>query len=133
MSINFSQEDFEKVVADAIDSFPDKFLRLMETGNLSISIEDEPTQDQREALKNPNGEIFGMRTGSPPLSSFSPIACWPNFIFIFKLATEKRCDTKEQLQDFVKGIIMHEVGHFFGMTEAQLAAIGELSNISKRE
>ena len=132
MPIKMSEEDFEQTLVRAIDSLPDNVQRLMESGNLSISYADEPTEDQRASLKNKNAEVFGMHTGAPRQSSFSPIGSWPSFIYIFKLAVENRCSTVEQIQDFVRGILMHEIGHFFGMTEAQLSAIGQLSNAGEK-
>jgi len=132
MPIKLTEKDFEQTIVKAIDSLPEGILRLMESGNLSISYANEPTEDQRADLKNKDGDILGMHTGAPKQSSLGPIGSWPSFIYIFQLAVEKRCDTVEQVQDFVRGILLHEIGHFFGMTEAQLTEIGQLSSVGEK-
>ena len=126
--ITLTTEQFDQLVSDAVDSFPDEFIKTMNSSNLSITTQDNPTEEQKKACNlGEKALLFGMHTGTAltKRSVFNMIN-WPCFVILFKAPIETMCTTEEEVKIFAKGVVLHEVGHFFGMTEEQLTAIGKL-------
>ena len=44
----------------------------------------------------------------------------PDRITLFKVPIERTCRTEEEIEAEVRLTVLHEVGHFFGLEEAQL-------------
>ena len=48
----------------------------------------------------------------------------PDVIFLFQHDLEDACDSEEQLADEVRITLLHEIGHYFGLDEDELAELG---------
>ena len=112
---------FEQLVAEAIDGLPDKFQRRME--NVSISVEDRPSKEilKKQGIKSPN-ILLGLYQGIPLKSRgvyYSNVL--PDMITIYKEPIEMLCSNEDRIKERVKEVVMHELGHHFGMTEEELA------------
>jgi len=44
----------------------------------------------------------------------------PDRITLFKTSIERACRTEEEIETEVRLTVLHEVGHFFGLEEAQM-------------
>jgi predicted Zn-dependent protease with MMP-like domain len=48
----------------------------------------------------------------------------PDVIYIFQEDVELVSDSREQLIEEVRTTVLHEIGHYFGMSEEDLDALG---------
>jgi len=118
-----TEEEFEELVTEAISTLPEKFRERME--NIAIVIEDLPSQELLREMKirSPYG-LLGLYRGVP----YSRRGIWyknvlPDKIIIFKKPIEIRCKNKEDIKESVRKVVIHEIGHYFGLGEADLRKI----------
>lgn len=109
-----SDESFEEMIDDALDTIPDEFARNMH--NMVILARDY----------NPdNPTLLGLFEGVPlPEQHSNHTGFLPDAVFIYKNALEAICVDEEQLRHEVKVTVLHEVGHYFGLEEHELHALG---------
>jgi len=105
-------KEFEKYVEAALKDIPQKFRDLME----NITIEVEPdclTFDKSHYL------ILGQYQGVA-LPKRGPVyqGVVPDKIIIYKKAFDNY--PPEKLPELIKNVLLHEIGHYFGMTEEEL-------------
>lgn len=115
-----SDEEFEKIVRDAIDEIPPKYGAHIK--NLAFVVEDEPSAEQRKKLKLHDGmSLFGLYEGVPLTARGAGYnLVLPDKITIFKNPTESACNTLEQLEVQVRHTIWHEVAHYYGLNHDQI-------------
>jgi predicted Zn-dependent protease with MMP-like domain len=114
------QRQFERMVRKAVDTLPPAIHSLMV--NVDIVVEDEPTDEQRGLEED---GPFGLYEGIPlteRTSSYGLIL--PDKITIFRGPLERATETPSELFAEVRATVIHEVAHHFGMSEAQIAALG---------
>jgi predicted Zn-dependent protease with MMP-like domain len=121
MSIDATPEEFERLVADALDSIPAELGVQME--NVAVVVEDWPRPDQ---LAGRRGTLLGLYEGIPltrrgPMSYAGAV---PDRITIFRGPLCARATDSVTLARDVRVTVLHEVGHYFGMTDARLRELG---------
>jgi predicted Zn-dependent protease with MMP-like domain len=111
--IEVAPEEFEEMVATALDGLPAEFGRLMR--NIAVVVEHDP---------GPPG-LLGLYEGVPLTSRTTQYAgVLPDRITIYRLAICAVCDTEEQVADEVRRTVVHEVGHYFGIDDDRLHELG---------
>ena len=118
-----SEEEFEGLVAEAINSLPENFKEKME--NIAIAIEDLPSHELliEMKIKSPYG-LLGLYRGVPyPRRGIWYRNVLPDKIIIFKKSIEVRCRNREDIKESVRRVVIHEIGHYFGLNEADLRKI----------
>jgi predicted Zn-dependent protease with MMP-like domain len=118
-----SEEEFEGLVAEAISSLPENFKEKME--NIAIAIEDLPSQELliEMKIKSPYS-LLGLYRGVPyPRRGIWYRNVLPDKIIIFKKPIEVRCRNREDIKESVRRVVIHEIGHYFGLNEADLRRI----------
>ena len=101
--------DFEKLVEDALAQVPPRFRRHMR--NIVVVVEDEP----------PRPGLLGLYQGYPLTArSVSMPISQPDRITIYQGPHERAARTPQALRDLVAETVFHEIGHYFGMDEAQV-------------
>jgi len=118
-----TEEEFEELVTEAISGLPEKFKEKME--NIVVVIESLPSQAllREMKIKSPYG-LLGLYRGVP----YTRRGIWyrnvmPDKIIIFKKPIEVRCRNKEDIKESVRRVVVHEIGHYFGLGEADLRKI----------
>ena len=118
-----TEEEFEELVTEAISTLPEKFRERME--NIVVVVESLPSQDllREMKIKSPYG-LLGLYRGVP----YTRRGIWyrnvmPDKIIIFKKPIEVRCKNKEEIKESVRRVVIHEIGHYFGLGEADLRKI----------
>lgn len=124
-----TQEEFEGAVADAIDSIPDDLFEALD--NVVFMVEDEPNEQQEgceEGTYAPGGsDLLGIYDGLNLLqrgNGYGSVSDYPDTITIFKGPHERLEGGREEILEEVRKTVIHEVGHYFGMTEEQVAEMG---------
>jgi len=98
--------EFEKLVAEAVDSLPENIKSAMK--NIAIVIEDGP------AKRN----LLGLYEGIPENQwGKSDAIRLPDKITIFKLLIEEEARTPEEIKELVRVVVWHEIAHYFGFDE----------------
>ena len=115
-----TNEEFEKLVGEGIDSIGEKFLSRLK--NVEIVIEDDPTPAQVEKLKLHNAVLFGLYEGIPLTKRQGYGQVLPDKITIFKNSIERVYSRPEDIREAVKNTVWHEIAHHFGMDEEQVRA-----------
>ena len=128
-----TDERFEAMVEDAIDSIPDRFFDELE--NVVFAVEDEPSEDQLAGADEDNSvregdELLGLYDGTPMTErdSYYGTGELPDVITIFK-GPHERCfgdgpDAEAAIAEEVRRTVIHEVGHYFGNDDETLEAMG---------
>jgi len=113
-----TQEQFEELVRQGIDSIDPKFLAKLK--NVEIVVEDDPTPFQLEKLKLRGALLFGLYEGVPLTKRESYGQVLPDKITIFKNPIEQVYSNPEDIKKAVKNTVWHEIAHHFGMDERQV-------------
>ena len=109
-TIGLSRRRFERLVAKALVGLPEEFQSRLE--NVAIIVEDEPPEEMPDTL--------GLYEGVPLTERSLDDISLPDQITLFKRPIERACRTEEEIETEVRLTILHEVGHFFGLDEAQM-------------
>jgi len=118
-------KEFEELVAAALDNLPEQFARAMD--NVELVVEIWPTgQDLVDGGVRGHGTLFGLYRGIPKTKRGTYHSVLPDKIIIFAgpivaVYGENPEDVKAQ----VRNTVLHEIGHHFGMTDAQIRAAGK--------
>ena len=113
--LDVSPEEFEVVVAEALDEVPVELTRLMD--NVAVFVEDEPPAD--------NPHLLGWYQGTPlTRRDWSYGGVLPDRIVIFRMPLLRMCTSIDQLVEEVHVTVVHEIAHHFGIGEARLHELG---------
>jgi len=110
------RENFVKVVEEALDSLPKEFRSRIR--NLAVLVEDVPPSPQPGL---PKKLLLGLFHGVP--TTKKSIFNWPtgpDYIVLYQKNIEAVCSSESEVRDQIRRTVMHELGHYFGMTEEQL-------------
>jgi predicted Zn-dependent protease with MMP-like domain len=121
-----TREEFRGLVEEAIDTIPERFAR--EVKNLAIVIEDEPSADMLEELEMDPDEdtLLGLYQGTPLTERGQYGNTLPDRITLFQRSIEEDCDGEEdEIIVAIGETLIHELGHYFGMSEEQIMDIEE--------
>ena len=120
-----TRSEFRHLVADALDSLPPEFLARME--NVAVMVEDVPReQRERERKPAPRSErprrlLLGVFAGTPATNrSVFALPDGPARIVLYQKNIEAVCHSDAEIRRQVRLTVIHEVGHYFGMSEEQL-------------
>ena len=113
-----TDEEFEQLVKEGIDSIDERFLAMLK--NVEIVIEENPTSSQIQKLKLRGAFLFGLYEGIPLTKRESYGQVLPDKITIFKNQIEKFYSNPEDIKKAVKNTVWHEIAHHFGMDEYQV-------------
>jgi len=124
------RERFTELVADALDSLPTEFRRRMK--NVAVLVEDVPAEQRqrerelRDSAPRPRGMqnqplILGHFIGTPATErSVFAVPGGPDRVILYQKNIEAVCRDEREIRQQVRLTLIHEVGHYFGMSEEQL-------------
>ena len=119
------REKFESLVADALASIPRRFREAMK--NIAIVVEDDPSRELlREMGILPPGTLLGLYSGTPLTErGWDYGNRLPDRILIFQRPHERQARDEHDLVVAIAETLIHEIGHYFGMSEEQIEEIEE--------
>jgi predicted Zn-dependent protease with MMP-like domain len=107
---------FEKLVEEALEQLPGAFRAKL--ANIAIIVEDLPPKEPgREGL------LLGLFHGVPRTERSFFQSTPPDRIFLYQKNIEAICSTDEQVRKEVRSTLLHELGHYFGLTEDELRGV----------
>jgi len=126
------EEDFEKLIDQALKELPEKIFREME--NVAITVEKRPSSEQlRETGIRSGGLLLGLYQGIPKTK-------WgrgfggnlPDKITIFQEPIEILAGSEDRVLEILKNTIFHEIAHHFGFDEKSIREL-ERKRTSKQK
>jgi predicted Zn-dependent protease with MMP-like domain len=120
-----NRDAFENRVADALRSIPRRFRDAMH--NIAVVVEDEPSMELlREMEIEPPDTLLGLYQGTPLTERGWDFGNrLPDRILIFQGPHERDADDEDDLVVSIGETLIHEIGHYFGMSEEQIEEIEE--------
>ena len=120
-----TREQFERLVEQALREIPQRFREAMH--NVAVVVEREPSPDLLEELEIPPGDtLLGLYQGTPLTErSWGHGNSLPDRISIYQGPIEDACDDEDEIRDCIAETVIHEFGHYFGMSEEQIEEIEE--------
>lgn len=116
---------FERLVADALAEIPRRFREAMK--NIAIVVEDEPSPDLLEDMEiEPPDTLLGLYQGTPLTDrAWDYGNTLPDRILIFQGPHERESDDEDDLVTAIGETLIHEIGHYFGLSEDEIEEIEE--------
>jgi predicted Zn-dependent protease with MMP-like domain len=116
---------FERHVAEALASIPRRFRDAMH--NIAIVVEDEPSPELLDEMEiEPPDTLLGLYQGTPLTERTSGYGnTLPDRVLIFQGPHERESDDEDDLIVCIAETLIHEIGHYFGMSEEQIEEIEE--------
>jgi predicted Zn-dependent protease with MMP-like domain len=116
---------FEQFVAEAVRTIPRRFRQQLQ--NLAIIVEDEPDDDLLDEMEiEPPDTLFGLYQGTPLTERrWDHGNALPDRIVLYQGPIEDACESDDEIVATIGETLIHEVGHYFGMTEEELEQIEE--------
>lgn len=121
MTFRVSREVFEGLVERALERLPGEYKKYFT--NITVIVEDYPNKIDAERAGHRNGLLLGLFSGVPYPSKggfFNIPHPLPDRIILYQKNIEKICSTEEELIEQVRKTLIHEVGHYFGLSEEDL-------------
>lgn len=124
MAYQVSKARFAELVQQAVAELPEPFAGFLE--EVPIEIKDRPSAKLLKDLGMDEDELLlGLYHGVSLMDrSVEQSGRMPDFITIFQEDVEEVSDSEGDLVREVRTTVLHEIGHFFGMNEADLDELG---------
>jgi predicted Zn-dependent protease with MMP-like domain len=119
-----SLAEFEEMADAAFKRLPDRFREMC--GDLVIRIEDFPADDVLEQMKiESEFELLGLYHGVDlARQSVLDVTAMPEMVFLYRRPIlDYWSEHEETLGDIVTHVLVHEIGHHFGLSDADMEAI----------
>jgi len=104
---------FETLVAQALDGLPRTFRDKLT--NVAIIVEDLPPKEAES-----EGLLLGLFHGIPRTEKSVFSSSPPDRIFLYQRNIEAVCTTEAEVYRQIRATLLHEVGHYFGLSEDEL-------------
>ena len=119
------REEFRTLVDQALASIPDNFREAMQ--NIAIVVEDEPTLALlREMDIEPPDTLLGLYQGTPLTErQWAHGNALPDKITLFQGPIEEASDDRDDVVVAIAETLIHEIGHYFGLSEEEIEDIEE--------
>jgi predicted Zn-dependent protease with MMP-like domain len=116
---------FEALVAEAIKTIPRRFRDHMR--NVAVIVEDEPDAELLADMEiEPPDTLLGLYQGTPLTErSWDYANQLPDRVVLFQGPIEDASDGEDDMVVAIGETLIHEVGHYFGLSEEELEEIEE--------
>ena len=115
LMVEVSREEFEELVAEALDLIPPELTNLLD--NVVVVVEDDAPED--------DPELLGLYSGIPLTERGGWYAgALPDQITIFRNPILAICETREDVVEEVEITVVHEIAHHFGIDDDRLHELG---------
>ena len=117
-----SLNEFERLVAEALRELPASFRSVVESENVVIAIEDEPTDEDYELTGTPEDEdLFGIFRGPMRTEmSWDMLPTLPPQAVVFRGPILRNTSSNREAVKEIKDTLVHELGHYFGLEDDEM-------------
>jgi len=123
--MKLNRKEFEEAVVSALRRLPKSIKKKMK--NVDVVVENRASQDliSEMGLRSPS-KLLGLYQGVPlDRRGFYYGNVLPDKITLFQNSIESICKTKEEVAEKIKDVVIHEVGHHFGLSDERLREMEE--------
>jgi len=123
--MKLTPKEFEELVVSALQRLPKFLKKKME--NVDVVIEDWASGEvlSEMELQSPY-QLLGLYQGVPfQRRGFYYGNVLPDKITLYRLPIESICKTREEIEEKVREVVIHEVGHYFGLDDERLRELEE--------
>ncbi len=116
--------DFEVLAQAAVERLPDLFRNHLRS--VLLRIEDFPDADVIAEMElESEWDLLGLYQGRHVgMMGDEPSGALPDMIFLYRRPLlEEWCDGEDSLEALVTHVLVHEVGHHFGLSDEAMEAI----------
>lgn len=117
-------EDISRLAEEAHASLPAQISQF--ASNVIIKVEDFPSDEiiEEMELETPF-DILGLYHGVDlPRRSILDIGRLPDIVYLYRRPIlDFWCDSGERLSDIVRHVLIHEIGHHFGLSDDDMERI----------
>jgi predicted Zn-dependent protease with MMP-like domain len=116
--------DIDALAADAYARLPENFRNLC--NDLVIRVDDFPTEDVLEAMNcESEFDLLGLFQGvGLPFQSQEQSGQLPNMVWLYRRPIlDYWAEHEEALGTIVTHVLVHEIGHHFGLSDEDMQAI----------
>jgi predicted Zn-dependent protease with MMP-like domain len=121
-----SLAEFEEIAAEAFRRLPEHFRAKCE--GVVIRVEDFPTDEVLDAMRLPSElDLLGLFQGvGLPFQSESAPQQMPNMVWLYRVPILLYwAEHDETLGHIITHVLVHEIGHHFGLSDDDMMAIEE--------
>lgn len=111
---------FERLVAEVIETLPSPFVEKL--ANVAIVVSDAPSSAEARAVGvAPDSDLLGLYQGTPYGERGTGYHLVPpDRITIYRRPILAVCRTEAEVREEIRTTVLHEVGHYFGLSDAEL-------------
>lgn len=116
---------FEELVADAVRTIPRRFRQHMR--NIAVVVEDEPDAALLDDMGiEPPDTLLGLYHGTPLTErSWDHGNTLPDRVVLYQFPIEEASEDDDDVVVAIGETLIHEIGHYFGLSEEELEDIEE--------
>lgn len=120
-----NRDEFRALVDEALLGIPEEFRDAMK--NIAIVVEDEPSpRALAEVDLGPDDTLLGLYEGTPLTErQWAHGNVLPDKITLFQNPIEDSSEDREDTIVAIGETLIHEIGHYFGLSEEQIEEIEE--------
>jgi len=116
--VTIDPTEFERLVAEALDSLPDRFAELLD--NVVVVVEEEPSASDRDVMEDEDGELLGLYRGTPMTRRSYDSFRLPDQIAIFRGPILRVARGPREAKRQIRETVIHELGHYFGLGDDEM-------------
>ncbi|MFN4141092.1 metallopeptidase family protein [Aestuariivirga sp.] len=119
-----SLNDIEELAAAAFDALPEAFRALC--GDVVIRVADFPPEEVQKDMKAGPFDLLGLFQGIGLAhdGAVPETGRMPNMVFLYRRAIlDYWAEHEETLGSIVTHVLVHEIGHHFGLSDEDMYAI----------
>lgn len=116
--------DIERLAAEAYAKLPEEFRALC--GELLVSIEDFPSDEVQRDMRAGPFDLLGLfqGVGLAQDAATPETGRMPNMVFLYRRPIlDYWAEHEETLGAIVTHVLIHEIGHHFGLSDADMEEI----------
>ncbi len=126
MSIRIERLEFEEIAHEEFEALPPAFRDRLE--NVSIVVEEIDSRSRRRSAGVYRGPmLLGLYEGVPLSrrgTAYGAYPVLPDRITLFQRNIELTADSREDLRERIREVMVHEIAHHFGMSEKEIRDAG---------
>jgi predicted Zn-dependent protease with MMP-like domain len=114
--------EFEELISKFISELPEKYKEGMK--NIDILVDYDNYSHKDNSKKTPGEVTLGLYVGLPYTERPGHYRNVPDIITIYKKSLESISKNDIELAKNLKKVLIHEIGHYYGMDEEKLKKLG---------
>jgi len=115
------REIFENIAEEVFNDLPKYFGDKID--NVHIAVEDYPSEDVTRQMHAGKTSLLGLYQGIPLTHRgtwYGTSPTTPDKISLYQANIEAVCQNDEEISERIREVLLHEIGHYFGMSESEI-------------